>query len=213
MNTDTKTAQRVNFIQAGYDVIPLVPASKIPLRKGFAKKPTVSQWYKAPPDSNLGLRAGNGKAFIDCDDKKIPGTAENVLNWLAGLGYDRDTLPIVQTPTNGGIGRHIYVNFAGSLLGNRRNFITTFGSGDFRYGAASFVATFPDYVDGLGEYKLLQGDITRLPVLDLKDVASLVDINKGPDETKHSKRMSPLATAITLGVKPERYATASDGEA
>lgn len=205
--------QRVNFIQAGYDVIPLVPASKLPLRKAWEKRPTVSQWYKAPTDANIGLRAGNGIAFIDCDDghEGGQGTFENVTNWLAGLGHDRDTLPIVQTAS--GVGRHVYVNFSGALLGSRRNFITTFGVGDFRYGAASYVATFPDVIAGQGEYKLLQGDINRLPVLDIKDIASLVDINKAVNEPKQSKRPSALALAIMQGVKPERYASASEGEA
>lgn len=210
---DVKQTQRLNFIEAGYDVIPLRPASKLPLRKAWERRPTVTQWYNAPTDSNLGLRAGNGKAFIDCDDKTKPGTADNVLNWLTGLGYDRETLPIVQTPTSGGVGRHVYVTFAGALLGSRRNFVNTMGAGDFRYGAASFVATFPDYVTDLGEYKLLQGDITRLPVLDIKDIASLVDINAAVVDSKQSKRPSSLALAIMQGVKPGKYATASEGEA
>ena len=159
----------------------------------------------------MGLRAGNGKAFLDCDDKNVPGTFSNVVNWLVGLGYDRDTLPIVQTAS--GVGRHVYVNFSGSLLGSRRNFINSFGAGDFRYGSASQVATFPDTIAGMGEYKLLQGDITRLPVLDLKDVSSLVDINKAVTDPKQSKHTSSLALAIMRGIKPERYSTNSEGEA
>jgi hypothetical protein len=209
--TDTKTAQRINFMEAGYDVIPLRPASKLPLRTGWQKRPTVSQWYDAPTDSNLGLRAGNGVAFLDCDDKTKAGTFENVTNWLAGLGHNCETLPIVQTAS--GIGRHVYVNFTGNLLGSRRNFVTTFGAGDFRYGPASYVATFPDVIADMGEYKLLQGDITRLPVLDLHDIASLVDINKIVTEAKQCKRPSALALDIMQGVKPERYATASEAEA
>jgi hypothetical protein len=210
-NTNTMTAQRVNFIEAGFDVIPLRPASKLPLRKAWEQRPTVTQWYNAPIDSNLGLRAGNGIAFIDCDDKNTPGTFENVTRWLAGLGHKAETLPIVQTAS--GIGRHVYVTFTGNLFGSRRNFVTAMGAGDFRYGAASYVATYPDVIAGSGEYKLLQGDITRLPVLDLHDIAALVDINKAVTEPKQDKRPSSLALAIMQGTKPERYATASDGEA
>ncbi len=209
--TNSKIEQRRKFIEEGYDCIPLLPNSKLPLCKGWKQRPTVLQWYQAADDSNLGLRAGNGKAFLDCDDKNKPGTFENVVNWLAGLGYDRDTLPIVQTAS--GVGRHVYVNFTASLLGSRRNFTSTFGAGDFRYGSASYVATFPDVVAGMGEYKLLQGDITRLPFLDLKDVSTLVDINKAVVEPKQSKRMSSLALAIMHGIKPEKYPTASEGEA
>ncbi len=215
--TDTQTlkliAQRVKFLQAGFDVIPLRPASKLPLCKAWHRKPTVNQWYNAPNDSNLGLRAGNGIAFIDCDDghKGGAGTFENVTRWLAGLGYDVETLPVVQTAS--GIGRHIYVNFTGNLSGNRRNFVSSFGVGDFRYGAASYVATFPDSIAGGGEYKLLQGDITKLPTLDIHDIAQLVDINKAVSEPKQDKRPSSLALAIMQGVKPEKYATASEAEA
>lgn len=206
------TAQRVNFIQAGYDVIPLRPASKLPLCKGWDKRPTVTQWHNAPTDANLGLRAGNGIAFIDCDDghEGGQGTFENVTRWLAGLGYACETLPVVQTAS--GNGRHVYVNFAGNLLGSYRKFVTSFGVGEFRYGAASQVATFPSVIAGGGEYKLLQGDITQLPTLDIKDIAALVDINAAVD-SKQSKRPSSLALAIMQGVKPDRYSTASEGEA
>jgi hypothetical protein len=209
----TVTAQRVNFIEAGYDVIPLRPASKLPLRKAWERRPTVSQWHNAPNDANIGLRAGNGKAFIDCDDghKNGQGTFENVTRWLAGMGYDRESLPVVQTAS--GIGRHVYVNFTGNLFGSRRNFMSSFGVGDFRYGVASQVATFPSVIEDGGEYKLLQGDITRLPVLDIKDIASLVDINAVVTEPKQNKRPSALALAIMQGTKPERYATASEAEA
>jgi hypothetical protein len=211
--TDLMTVHRVNFIEAGYDVIPLCPASKKPLRKGWSRRPTVEQWYNAPPDSNLGLRAGNGKAFIDCDDGHAggEGTFEKVTRWLAGLGHKTETLPIVQTAS--GNGRHIYVNFTGNLLGSYRKFVTSFGVGEFRYGVASQVATFPSVIAGVGEYKLLQGNITRLPVLDLHDIASLVDINKTVIEAKQDKRPSALALAIMQGTKPERYETASEGEA
>lgn len=209
---NTTTEQRLNFVKAGYDVIPLIPLDKKPLCKGWQKRPPVTQWHNAPTDSNLGLRAGNGIAFIDCDDghEGGQGTFENVTRWLAGLGYACETLPVVQTAS--GNGRHVYVNFAGNLLGSYRKFVTSFGVGEFRYGAASQVATFPSVIEGGGEYKLLQGDISQLPTLDIKDIAALVDINAAV-ETKQSKRPSALALAIMQGVKPDRYSTASEGEA
>lgn len=209
---NTTTEQRLNFVKAGYDVIPLIPLDKKPLCKGWQKRPPVTQWHNAPTDANLGLRAGNGRAFIDCDDghEGGHGTFENVTRWLAGLGYACETLPVVQTAS--GNGRHVYVNFAGNLLGSYRKFVTSFGVGEFRYGAASQVATFPSVIEGGGEYKLLQGDISQLPTLDIKDIAALVDINAAV-ETKQSKRPSALALAIMQGVKPERYASESEGEA
>ena len=127
---------RIRFIETGYSCIPLRPNSKAPFACSWQKTPTLFQWRDAPDNSNLGLRAGNGKAFIDCDDKNQPGTFENVINWLSSLGYDREQLPIVQTAS--GVGRHVFLNFAGSLLGSKRNMTTSMGAGDFRYNYGAY---------------------------------------------------------------------------
>jgi hypothetical protein len=208
--------QREKFINAGYECIPLKPLSKNPLRKAWESKPTFTQWRNAPNDSNLGLRAGNGKAFIDCDDKNEHGTTENIINWLESLGHKREILPIVQTAS--GVSRHIYVQFTDAMLGSRRKFRPSFGDGDFRYGAASQVATFPSYVEGMGEYKLLQGDINRLPVLDIKDIALLININEQITDNKltdqkKNKRPSQLALCIMQGIRPAKYSSDSEAEA
>lgn len=210
---DTLIQQRKIFFEAGYECIPLKPLSKNPLSKAWDSKPTFTQWYNAPNDSNLGLRAGNRKAFLDCDDKNKQGTTENIINLLEGLGHKRETLPIVQTAS--GVSRHIYVEFTGALFGSRKKFISSFGDGDFRYGAASQIATFPSYVEGMGEYKLLQGDIKRLPVLDTKDIAKFVNINEQETQTeqKKNKRPSQLALSIMQGIRPAKYASDSEAEA
>jgi hypothetical protein len=198
--------QHAEFVRAGYDVIPLRPRARIPLRSGWGKRPTFVQWRNAPADANLGLRAGQGRAFLDCDDKNKPGTSDAIFNWLQGLGHPREELPIVQTPS--GIGHHVYVSFASwaELFDSRKNFTTSFGAGDFRYGPGSYVGTFPDVIEGVGQYQLLQGDITRLPVLDLRDVAQLVDINSVSQGTE-AKRGKPsrLALAIMAGNPHEKY--------
>src|SRR5438093_1124830 len=74
---DTQEA-RVMYLQNDFDPIPLKPQSKLPAAKAWQSKPTITQWRYAAPDSNIGLRAGNGKAFIDCDDKNHPGTTETI---------------------------------------------------------------------------------------------------------------------------------------
>ena len=114
---------------------------KIPLVKDWPTKPTLTQWRNVTEDLNVGLRSGNGMAFIDCDDKEVPGTSENVFNWLAGLGYNRGDYPIVQTAS--GVGHHVYVNFTETLPKSRSNLVQSMGAGDFRYGSGSYVEPSP----------------------------------------------------------------------
>lgn len=209
MNTDI---ERRKFMEAGYSCIPLKQLSKYPLVNAWPTKPTLTQWKTATEGSNVGLRAGNGKAFIDCDNKNEPGTSDNVFNWLAGLGYNRGDYPIVQTPSMGGIGRHVYVNFTGSLMNSKRNFTKNMGMGEFRFGPGAYVATFPSILADGGEYKLIEGDIARLPVLDLKDISKLIDINESAIEKKRNPTMSHLAKAICAGVKLDKYVSNSEAE-
>ncbi len=193
----------------GYDAISLRPLSKLPLARAWQTRPTFRQWHNAPANSNIGLRAGNGKAFIDCDDKNRPGAFKNVLHWLAGLGYEAGLLPIVQTAS--GVGRHVYVNFTGALLGSRRNLTGSMGAGDFRYGPASFVAAPPSVVEG-NEYRLLQGDLSNPPSVDLHDIGALVHLNDAPAEERGKARMSPLARALANGQGVDRYKSRSEAE-
>lgn len=207
--TDTTTQARIEYLQNGFDCIPLKPNSKQPLAKSWERLSTSRQWYNAPNDSNVGLRAGNGKAFIDCDDKNKAGTFSNVINWLDGLGHKAESLPIVQTAS--GIGRHVYVNFTGSLLGSSRNFVSQFGAGEFRYGNGSQVAAYPSIVDG-GQYRLVSGDIARLPVLDIHDIAKLINLNETVQEKRQSPVMSHNAYALANGKGLERYPSRSEAE-
>lgn len=207
MNIDIEHAK---FIEAGYDCIPLLPFSKLPLTSGWQSKPTVTQWKNAKESSNVGLRAGRGKAFIDCDDKKTPGTSANVFNWLSGLGYKRGDYPIVQTASR--IGHHVYIKFTGSLLNSKRNLTQSMGAGDFRYNSGVYVATFPSIIKDMGEYKLIEGDIAHLPVLDLKDISTLINLNEVVIERNAKPTMSYLAKAICAGVKLNKYKSNSEAE-
>jgi hypothetical protein len=195
-NTGRDTQQaRAQYLQAGYDAIPLKPMSKDPARKGWPTKATITQWHNAPSDSNIGLRAGQGKAFIDCDDKNQAGTFANVTRWLEGLGHSTDTLPIVRTPSGGA---HVYVNFVGGLFGSKRNLSHNIGAGEFRYDYGAYVAAPPSIIAGGLAYTLVSGSIDRLPVLDLRDIAALVDINGDP-KPQAAPKMSRLALALSLG--------------
>lgn len=208
-----KDTDRVKFIEAGYTPIPLKPnTNDDPQSQGWQRRPPFLQWREAQEDANIALRAGNGIAFIDCDNKNDPETFANVENYLDGLGCGTVTgsLPIVQTAS--GVGRHVYVKVKGPLLGSYRNLLASMGKGEFRYGYGAFVATFPSVVDQ-GEYKLLQGDIARLPVLDVKDVLGiLIPMQEATVEARRPA-MSSLAAAIARGEKFDRYRSASEAEA
>jgi transposase len=198
------------FIESGYDPIPLKYRTKEPQASNWQKKPLFLQWENAESWANIGLRAGNGVAFIDCDNKTDPNTFDNITRWLAGLGYDSWNMPIVQTAS--GVGRHIYINLKGPLLGHYRRFINDIGTGELRYGYASFVATFPSLVDD-GQYKLIQGDIANRPTLETKDLlGTLIPMKDDTTTEKKHPTMSGLALAIAKGEKLAKYKTDSEAE-
>lgn len=204
--TETKRV-RTLYIEQGYDCIPLKPLSKLPLSAGWQERETFRQWQRAPEDANFGLRAGHGKAFIDCDTKSDPSTTENVLRWLDGLGIRN--YPIVQTPSGGS---HIYVNFEGVLLGSKRNLSRQIGKGEFRYDHGAYVAAPPSVIQE-GTYTLLEGDPGRLPTLDIKDIAALVNVNENVTDMKPAAIMSQTARALSMGQGIERYQSRSEAEA
>jgi hypothetical protein len=198
---NVQTAREI-FINQGYDPIPLKPQSKEPFAFDWQGQLTFTQWHKAPGNANIGLRAGSGRAFIDCDNDQDPETFQNVTQWLDGLGYHAGSYPVVQTPS--GIGRHVYVNLSGALLGNWQKLNKSIGGGEFRYGPGAQVGTFPSVIAGGGEYKLISGDIAYLPALDLKDVTTLIDPNKAT-EAPRKIAMSANARAMAKGQGIERY--------
>lgn len=195
---------RTQYTNEGYDCIPLKPRSKLPLSKGWQDRTPFRQWQHAGQDVNLGLRAGAGKAFIDCDTKNDPTTTGNIRRWLEGLGITN--YPIVQTPSGGA---HIYVTFAGSLLGSKRNITPNMGTGEFRYDHGAYVAAPPSVIE-TGTYTLLEGATAQLPTLDQQDITDLVNVNEQP---KAEPRMSTLARALTYGQGLERYQSRSEAEA
>lgn len=203
---------RLQYFDLGYDCIPLKPREKLPLAKAWEKREPFRQWQNAPADANFGLRAGNGKAFIDCDTKTDPATTGNVIRWLDSLGIRE--YPIVTTPSGGA---HIYLNFhyAGVLLGNSKKLISQMGAGEFRYASGAYVAAPPSVLANGGTYTLTGGDLARLPSLDLRDIRALVrlDENEPANAPRKTPVMSPLAKALTMGKGVERYKSRSEAEA
>lgn len=195
------------YTEQGYDCIPLKPMSKLPLLRGWQKRSPFQQWGQAGEGVNFGLRAGHGKAFIDCDTKNDPATTGNIRRWLAGLGITQ--YPVVKTPSGGS---HIYLNFNGALLGSKRNLAKQIGAGEFRYSNGAYVAAPPSVVE-TGTYTLLEGDTAHLPTLDVHDVAALVNMNEDVKEDKTSPQMSALARSLAMGKGLERYQSRSEAEA
>ena len=144
----------------GFDTIPLKPDSKMPRCNAWQSRNPHRMWRDVSGAVNIGIRGGGESkvAILDCDEKSQPGTYENAKRWLESIGYS--DYPVVQTAS--GIGRHIYVNFAGGLEGNYCNFTSDFGAGEFRFGPGAFVVAPPSIVD-CTSYSLLQGDYQQLP--------------------------------------------------
>jgi hypothetical protein len=198
---DTQEARK-QFINLGFDAIPLKSKSKDPIAYNWQTQLTFTQWHNAPQDANIGLRAGGGHVFIDCDDKTIPGTYSNVTRWLDGLGYHEGDYPVVQTPSH--VGRHVYATLTGALLGNWQKINSQMGAGELRYGPGAQVGTFPSVIASAGEYKLISGDIAHLPALDLHDITALIDPNKATEAPK-KVTLSATAKAMVLGKGLDRY--------
>lgn len=193
---------RLQFIEHGYDPIPLWPKTKDPIAANWQRQLTFTQWHNAPRDANIGLRAGSGRVFIDCDNDKNPETFHNVTRWLDGLGYPEGSYPVVKTPS--GVGRHVYATMKGALLGNWQKLNPSIGRGEFRYGPGAQVGTFPSVIEGGGGYSLISGDISHLPALDLTDITTLIDPSKAT-EAPRKTTMSAGQRAMARGQGIERY--------
>lgn len=196
------------YSSQGIDSMPLPPNSKKAYIKGWQNKKSVLRvWRDASPDSNIAIIAGGPAhlAVIDCDEKKQPGTYQNVTNKLAGLGIT--DYPIIQTASING--RHIDLALQGTINGNTRNLSESMGSGEVRYNAGAYVVAPPSRVDG-NEYKVLSGDFSHLPAIeprDLLDFAGNQDITPNPPP-----RIPRKALALLYGAGVENYHSRSEAE-
>jgi hypothetical protein len=197
------------YSDLGFDTLPLRPKGKEPLARSWQSRSVNRLWQNAPQDANIGIRGGGlaNVAIIDCDDKTRAGTFENVTRWLAGLGYQTGDYPLVQTQS--GVGRHIYITFAGNLTGDWRILSSEIGAGEFRYGAGSYVAAPPSKTE-TGGYQLISGDFARLPPLVLDDILPIID-NK--ETQREPKPILPRkAIAMLNGKALDGYKSKSEAE-
>lgn len=200
------------YLELGFDPIPLEPGGKATHLSGWQRRDVRRLWKDIPEGANIGLRGGGciGAAFIDCDDKAKPGTYDRAESWLAGLGYCPEDYPVIQTAS--GIGRHVYVRFAGGLSDDYCTLAPEFGAGEFRYGPGAYVVAPPSQVDG-AFYKLLAGDLRQLPPLALEDMRGIIKVPDAPGAAR-KLRIPRSCLALLQGDNGSigRYDTASEAE-
>ena len=184
-----------HYTDLGFDTLPLRAGTKKALSKEWQRLTPEQMWRDAPMDANLGLRAGGHAklAVIDCDDKERPGTLVNVQSLLDGLGYTKDSYPLIRTAS--GVGGHIYILWGGGLANHARHLSEKIGSGEFRYGQGAYVVAPPSEVASR-KYELIQGDLLHRPFLTAKDVLQILKVQD--DNSKGSCK---------FGVVPETNST------
>lgn len=161
------------YIEWGFDAIPLRPFTKRPLCNAWSSIRPDKQWEDAPEDVNVGIRCGgaNNIAVLDADDKNKPGTALAIQNHLLGLGINPKEMPIVKTAS--GVGKHTYFRLEENLEGNMKQLRGDL-AGEFRYGPGAIVVAPPSEFDNT-RYELVNGDFRNLPILSFQDIAPLVE--------------------------------------
>jgi predicted transcriptional regulator len=213
-------ARAAEYAGLGFAPIPLRARTNKPACLDWPTLSIPLQWADAGDGGNIGLRAGDGIAFLDCDDDKRPGTSAATRRYLAGLGYYADDFPEVQTPSGG---RHVYVSFRGGLPGHSRLLAPDCGAGEFRYGPAAQVAAPPSVTDA-GSYQLVGGDLRQLPRLEVDDILPLLgnqDTGKADDVAAAILATAPSGApgrigrgtwALLRGDGCDRYPSRSEAE-
>jgi hypothetical protein len=159
-----------DYAGLGYSPIPLFADTNKPIG-AWSTLPIPSLWLGVDAGAHIGLRAGDGIAFLDLDAKKDPGSVDAGKRYLAGLGYMPDgDYPLVRTPSGGA---HVYMSFKGDLPGHVRTLRHDFAAGEFRFGPAAMVVAPPSTRDGVA-YELVAGDLRQLPKLEAADVLPLL---------------------------------------
>lgn len=111
------------YAEHGLPIFPLQPGSKVPwprtrgVKEATTDAATIRAWWKAHPDSNIGLATGHGIDVIDFDGP------EAHASWGRAApdptSYGVRVLATVSTPRPGGL--HVYCPSNGS--GNRANVV------------------------------------------------------------------------------------------
>jgi hypothetical protein len=196
----------------GFDTLPLWPGTKNPCRKTWQFQSPDQMWRSMPDNANIGVRGGGpvGLAVLDCDEKNQPGTFNNAISWLAGIGYLPGDYPTVKTASLSG--RHIYLSLRDKLAGDMHNLTKDFGSGELRFGSGSFVVAPPSQVEK-NTYLLLSGDYRQLPqieVVDLLDVLGFIPALA--DSNQVTPHISRTAWKLLWGKHANKYLSRSEAE-
>lgn len=203
---------RQEYEELGIDTIPLRPGTKEAMRRHWQTRDPSILWRGVPENANIGLRGGGNAAiaFLDCDEKKRPGTFDNAVSWMSGLGYSPGSYPLIQTASQ--VGRQIYIAFSGGLPGHSRNLANEFGAGEFRYGPGAYVTAPPSQV-GNSVYTLLAGNYHQLPRVALVDVLPILgnkDVSQVPADGLPS--VPRRAMALLNGRNVENFRSRSEAE-
>ncbi|MGA2924413.1 MAG: bifunctional DNA primase/polymerase [Solirubrobacteraceae bacterium] len=107
---DERDIRREQLLQAALDMlprtIPLIERGKRPVHEDWphwtATRETVQAWWRERPDSNVGIRCGNGLVVVDVDPRHGGREA------LQALQQRHGPLPATLTSLTGGGGIHAY---------------------------------------------------------------------------------------------------------
>ena len=205
----TLPAPAAEYIELGFEAIPLRPSSKAALIKGWPDVPPAEQWLCAPPDANLGLRCGEDFAVLDADS---PATQESVQAFLYGLGLEPDDFPAIKTPNRGA---HAYLRLLGAPGGNVR-LLRAGLVGELRFGSRAYVVAPPSTLK-TGTYRQIAGDLRQMPRIEFADLLPLLRppgastvTTKVKTEAGFHFRVPRLAERLLQGLGVEHYATRSE---
>jgi len=158
------------YESVGLETIPLLTNQK---------ETDLERWQIRAPDDlwqevagsgrydNIGVRAGNGVAIIDCDDVT---TATAVLKYFEGLGLGLGKYPLVQSAS--GDGRHIYIELDNDTYGAYMHLGDGL-SGELRFGSGAYCVAPQSAVDGTA-YELIAGDWQQRPHVSWSDLSPLL---------------------------------------
>ena len=184
---------RRRWESAGFATIPLHPGTKKPMYREWQHTPPAEQWYETrTPEVNLGVRAGNGYAIVDCDDTK---SLFNVTDWSRGIGLEA---PVVITPSGG---RHVYLRTDNvpANMDSWSKLPPDVGGGEFRFGPSSQTAA-PNSVVDSRQYSFERGgpeELAGLPVILWQDLQWLL-----PDERTSAPTKATEQSRVPIPLPP-----------
>lgn len=213
-------AAAVSYVEAGLSVIPIRPdgskAAALPTWKAYQERlPTPAElrkWFKGTKAGIATLGGGVSGYLLLLDFDQLKAFVE----WMAlcvevGLDHLLKDCPVVETP---GEGRHLYLRSSAPVRGNEKlaqvlvdgkpkTIIETRGEGGYCLSPPS-----PGQCHPTGkEYRLLSGDITKIPTLDAEHVEAFLGLAKSlteyiPAESVYRGPPASESTGERTGLRP-----------